>query len=35
MESLIAFCVAALALHAQRKPGNLLEHLPPDTEILT
>jgi hypothetical protein len=35
MKPLAALVVAALSLNAQRKPGNPLEHLPENIEILT
>ncbi|MDQ2948173.1 MAG: hypothetical protein M3Y27_19930 [Acidobacteriota bacterium] len=35
MKALIALAVCAVSLNAQRKPGNPLDHLPENTEILT
>ncbi len=35
MKALIALAVFALSLNAQRKPGNPLDHLPANAEILT
>ena len=35
MKALIALAVCAVSLNAQRKPGNPLDHLPANTEILT
>ena len=35
MKLIALFCAVSFSLNAQRKPGSLLDHLPPNMEILT